>query len=190
MLCAREVWRWVMQHFDRKETGAGYPVLSQDIVVKRKTMACMLNFALLVLAFVSLAAATVPYETAYFEQNLDHFNFVQDKTFKQRYIYTGKSACILLLSSSVEAALSFYLFKNYFQSNTPPSPNRSQTNCSHFRRFSFHMVSSTGLGEYQMNRGRLGAFVCFLLNSPICSFKWWGDSYIRRTWVLVVPFRG
>lgn len=120
MLCAREVWRWVMQHFDRKETGAGYPVLSQDIVVKRKTMACMLNFALLVLAFVSLAAATVPYEAAYFEQNLDHFNFVQVKTFKQRYIYTGKSACILLLSSSVEAALSF--FSKIISSRTLPPP--------------------------------------------------------------------
>lgn len=120
MLCAREVWRWVMQHFDRKETGAGYPVLSQDIVVKRKTMVCMLNFALLVLAFVSLAAATVPYETAYFEQNLDHFNFVQVKTFKQRYIYTGKSACILLLSSSVEAALSF--FSKIISSRTLPPP--------------------------------------------------------------------
>ena len=58
-------------------------------------MACVFNFALLVLAFVSLAAAAVPYETAYFEQNLDHFNFVQDITFKQRYIYTGKSLCIL-----------------------------------------------------------------------------------------------
>lgn len=53
-------------------------------------MACVLNFALLVSVFVSLAAATVPYETAYFEQNLDHFNFVQDITFKQRYIYTDK----------------------------------------------------------------------------------------------------
>lgn len=53
-------------------------------------MTCVLNFALLVLAFVSLVGATVPYETAYFEQKLDHFNFVQDITFKERYIYTDK----------------------------------------------------------------------------------------------------
>ncbi|KAL9951015.1 hypothetical protein ACROYT_G043603 [Oculina patagonica] len=26
----------------------------------------------------------------YFEHNLDHFNFVQDKTFKQRYLYTDQ----------------------------------------------------------------------------------------------------
>lgn len=121
MLCAREVWRWVIQYFDRKETGAGYPVLSQDIVVKRKTMACVLNFALLVLAFVSLAAATVPYETAYFEQKLDHFNFVQDKTFKQRYIYTGKSACIYCFQALLKQHFLFFLFKNYFLSNTPAS---------------------------------------------------------------------
>ena len=63
-------------------------------------MACVLNCALLLSAFVSLAGASVPYETAYFEQNVDHFNFVQDKTFKQRYIYTGQSACLLFLSSS------------------------------------------------------------------------------------------
>jgi len=76
-------------------------------------MACVLNFALLVLSFVSLAGATVPYETAYFEQNLDHFNFVQVNTFKQRYIYTGKSSLhfLLLLSNSGEAALSFFFSK-------------------------------------------------------------------------------
>jgi hypothetical protein len=65
-------------------------------------MACVLNFALLVLAFVSLAEAAIPYKTAYFEQKLDHFNFVQDKTFKQRYLYTGKSACMLFVSSSAK----------------------------------------------------------------------------------------
>ena len=76
-------------------------------------MACVLNFALLVLSFISLAGATVPYETAYFEQDLDHFNFVQVNTFKQRYIYTGKSSLhfLLLLSNSGEAALSFFFSK-------------------------------------------------------------------------------
>jgi len=53
-------------------------------------MACVLNKALLVLWSISLAGASVPYKTSYFEQNLDHFNFVQDKTFKQRYLFTGK----------------------------------------------------------------------------------------------------
>lgn len=42
-----------------------------------------------------------PYKMAYFEQNLDHFNFVQDKTFKQRYLFTGKSACVQLLFFNV-----------------------------------------------------------------------------------------
>ena len=50
--------------------------------------------SLAILAFFSFAGATVPYKTAYFEQNLDHFNFVQDITFKQRYLYTGKSTAI------------------------------------------------------------------------------------------------
>lgn len=60
-------------------------------------MTCVLNKALLVLCSISLAGATVPYKMAYFEQNLDHFNFVQDKTFKQRYLFAGKSACVQFL---------------------------------------------------------------------------------------------
>ena len=45
----------------------------------------------LVLAFFSFAAAIIPeYSIAYFKQKLDHFNFVQDATFSQRYLYTGK----------------------------------------------------------------------------------------------------
>ena len=55
-------------------------------------------FSLLIFAFFSLAGATVPYKTAYFDQNLDHFNFVQDKMFKQRYLYTGRSALLLQLT--------------------------------------------------------------------------------------------
>lgn len=48
-------------------------------------------FVSLVLAFFSFAAAIIPqYNIAYFEQKLDHFNFVQDTTFSQRYLYTGK----------------------------------------------------------------------------------------------------
>ena len=82
-------------------------------------MACVLNFALLVLAFVSLAAAVVPYETAYFEQNLDHFNFVQDTTFKQRYIYTGKSLCILF-QALLKQHFPFSFQKLYPVEHPPP----------------------------------------------------------------------
>jgi len=42
------------------------------------------------LTFFSFAGAHVPYEVGQFEQKLDHFNFVQDVTFKQRYLYTGE----------------------------------------------------------------------------------------------------
>ena len=114
-----------MQHFDREETGTGFCLVTRPSRETKKIMACVLNFVLLVLAFASSAGATVPYGTAYFEQNLDHFNFVQVKTFKQRYIYTGKSACYLLYSfssSSAGAALSFFLFNNYFKFEHPPPP--------------------------------------------------------------------
>ena len=48
-------------------------------------------FVSLVLALFSFAATIIPqYNIAYFEQKLDHFNFVQDATFSQRYLYTGK----------------------------------------------------------------------------------------------------
>lgn len=54
-------------------------------------MVFLLNLALVVVvAFLSFAGAIVPYKTAYFEQKLDHFNFVQDATFKQRYLYTDQ----------------------------------------------------------------------------------------------------
>ncbi|KAJ7379589.1 Dipeptidyl peptidase 2 [Desmophyllum pertusum] len=52
--------------------------------------ACTLNFVLIASAFFSFTGAIIPYKTAYFEQNLDHFNFVQVETFKQRYIYTDQ----------------------------------------------------------------------------------------------------
>ena len=48
-------------------------------------------FVSLVFAFFSFAAAIIPQcSIAYFEQKIDHFNFVQDATFSQRYLYTGK----------------------------------------------------------------------------------------------------
>ena len=34
-------------------------------------------------------AAPPPYETKYFEQRLDHFNAAEDRTFQQRYLYSG-----------------------------------------------------------------------------------------------------
>ena len=76
----------VTQHFSRRKTGL-YSHHSHEYRVQRGRMA----FSLLIFAFFSFAGATVPYNTAYFEQKLDHFNFVQDKTFKQRYLYTGKT---------------------------------------------------------------------------------------------------
>jgi len=51
-------------------------------------MAC-LEFFLVVSAFSLFTEAAVPYKTAYFEQRVDHFNFVQALTYMQRYIYTG-----------------------------------------------------------------------------------------------------
>ncbi|XP_029188961.2 dipeptidyl peptidase 2-like [Acropora millepora] len=50
-------------------------------------MAC-LDFFLVVSAFSLFTEAAVSYKTAYFEQRVDHFNFVQALTYKQRYIYT------------------------------------------------------------------------------------------------------
>ena len=46
--------------------------------------------SLLFVACTSLTGAIIPkYSIAYFKQKLDHFNFVQDATFSQRYLYTG-----------------------------------------------------------------------------------------------------
>ncbi|KAJ7369590.1 Kinesin-like protein kif13b [Desmophyllum pertusum] len=67
--------------------------------------ACLKNFALIVSAFFSFTAAIVPYKTAYFEQNLDHFNFVQDKTFKQRYLYTGSGKTFTMMGSLNQTGL-------------------------------------------------------------------------------------
>ena len=86
--------------FDRRKTGPYSQDSREKHLVQHETM---MAFSLLIFAFFSLAGATLPYKTAYFEQNLDHFNFVQDKTFKQRYLYTGMSA---LLCDS------FYTFKD------------------------------------------------------------------------------
>ncbi len=66
-------------------------------------------FLLVLLAFFSIAGATVPYKTAYLEQNLDHFNFVQDKTFKQRYLYTGKSLSVAEMFKPICVDLNFYI---------------------------------------------------------------------------------
>ena len=54
-------------------------------------MAGCSEFLLVVSSLFVLEGATVPYKTAYLEQDLDHFNFVQANkvTFKQRYLYTG-----------------------------------------------------------------------------------------------------
>lgn len=54
-------------------------------------MAGHLDFVIVISSLFVIVGATVPYKTAYFEQDLDHFNFVQANkvTFKQRYIYTG-----------------------------------------------------------------------------------------------------
>ncbi len=66
---------------------------SRELVksIQSESRKSKMDVLLVILAFFSIAGATVPYKTAYLEQNLDHFNFVQDKTFKQRYLYTGKS---------------------------------------------------------------------------------------------------
>ena len=34
--------------------------------------------------------AVVPYKTLYFEQLVDHFNYVNQQTFQQRYLVAGK----------------------------------------------------------------------------------------------------
>ena len=54
-------------------------------------MAGHLEFLIVISSLFVIVGATVPYKTAYFEQDLDHFNFVQANkvTFKQRYLYTG-----------------------------------------------------------------------------------------------------
>ena len=68
-------------------------------------MAC-LEFFLFVSAFSLFTEAAVPpYKTAYFEQRVDHLNFVQALTYRQRYIYTGG-----LRSSSAQ-------FEAFFSSN-------------------------------------------------------------------------
>lgn len=47
--------------------------------------------SLLFVACTSLTGAIIPkYSIAYFKQKLDHFNFVQDATFSQRYLYTDQ----------------------------------------------------------------------------------------------------
>ena len=37
-----------------------------------------------------MLGAPPPYETKYFEQSLDHFNVAEDRTFQQRYLYSGE----------------------------------------------------------------------------------------------------
>ena len=60
-------------------------------------MAGCSEFLLVVSSLFVLVGATVPYKTAYLEQDLDHFNFVQANkvTFKQRYLYTGKALTVV-----------------------------------------------------------------------------------------------
>ena len=49
------------------------------------------EFLVVVSPLFVFVGATIPYKTAYLEQDLDHFNLVQANkvTFKQRYLYTG-----------------------------------------------------------------------------------------------------
>ena len=81
---------------------------SRDMSACHKTLACRLlkinskmagrwEFLLMVSSLFVFGGATVPYKTAYLEQDLDHFNFVQANkvTFKQRYLYTGKALTII-----------------------------------------------------------------------------------------------
>ena len=55
-----------------------------------KTVERMGLIVLLFLVLFSSVVAQVPYSSDYFEQKVDHFNFVEDATFKQRYLFTGK----------------------------------------------------------------------------------------------------
>ena len=49
------------------------------------------------LAFSVQADKPIAYKVGYFQQQVDHFNFVQSATFQQRYIYTGKQLTQLKL---------------------------------------------------------------------------------------------
>ena len=52
-------------------------------------MAC-LKFVLVALPLLYLTEASVPYKIGYFEQKIDHFNFIEASTYMQRYLYTGE----------------------------------------------------------------------------------------------------
>ena len=54
-------------------------------------MAPCAEFLVVVSSYFVIVGATIPYKTAYFGQDLDHFNFAQANkvTSKQRYLYTG-----------------------------------------------------------------------------------------------------
>ena len=72
-------------------------------------MAGCSEFLLVVSSLFVLEGAIVPYKTAYLEQDLDHFNFVQANkvTFKQRYLYTGKALTVI---SDTDGALEVKLY--------------------------------------------------------------------------------
>ena len=60
--------------------------------------------SLLFVACTSFTGAIIPkYSIAYFMQKLDHFNFVQDSTFSQRYLYTGTVSLGLNIPSMNES---------------------------------------------------------------------------------------
>ena len=65
----------------------------------------------MVSSYFVVVGATIPYKTAYFGQDLDHFNFVQASkvTFKQRYLYTGTTKALTVISDS-NGALEVKLF--------------------------------------------------------------------------------
>ncbi|XP_068728460.1 dipeptidyl peptidase 2-like [Montipora capricornis] len=50
-------------------------------------MAC-LKFVLVALPLLYLTEASVPYKIGYFEQKIDHFNFIEASTYMQRFLYT------------------------------------------------------------------------------------------------------
>lgn len=56
-----------------------------------KKMASILESIVYVLAVVALVDGTVPpYETKYYEQYVDNFNFRNGDTFQMRYLQSGK----------------------------------------------------------------------------------------------------
>lgn len=59
-----------------------------------------LSFYVLLFVSAVFAVKDEPYKVGYYEQILDHFNFEQSTTFKQRYLYSGRFLFKLFIVNS------------------------------------------------------------------------------------------